>query len=289
MVSIEVYWSIEIETGMGIGAGRISKGFAVRRSKMEVELLKKLKKLQKLTNEELAKKSGVPVGTLNKILSGATESPRHETMVAIAEALNYRSYEAEVSNIDALREALSYDAKRKYTVDDYYNLPGDVRAELIDGSFFFMEAPSANHQILILELGYRIKAYIKEKGCSYRLFLSPFDVKLDEDNMTMVQPDLMIICNKDKVNHKRCEGAPDMIVEVSSPSSSRLDYIKKLNKYLDNGVREYWIVDPEKERVTVYRFLIEDNPRIYSFTDCIPVGIFEECNVDFREIVRELL
>ncbi|MDF2905666.1 MAG: hypothetical protein K0R34_987 [Herbinix sp.] len=256
---------------------------------MEVELLKRLKKLQKLTNEELAKKSGVPVGTLNKIFSGATESPRHETVLAIAEALNYHSYEAEVSNVDALREALSYDAKRKYCMDDYYNLPGDVRAELIDGSFFFLESPSANHQILILELGYRLKAYMKDKGSSYKVLVSPFDVKLGEDNMTLVQPDLMVICNKDKVNPKRCDGAPDMIIEISSPSSSRLDYIKKLNKYLDTGVREYWIVDPEKERVTVYRFLIEDNPLIYSFADCIPVGIFEDLNIDFNEIVQELI
>jgi Uma2 family endonuclease len=256
---------------------------------MEVELLKRLKKLQKLTNEELARKSGVPVGTLNKIFSGATESPRHETMIAIAEALNYRPFEAEVSNIDALREALSYDAKRKYTVDDYYNLPGDVRAELIDGSFFFMEAPSANHQILIMELGFRLKSYIKEQGTSCRVFLSPFDAKPDEDNMTIVQPDVMVICNKDKVNQKRIEGAPDLIIEISSPASSRLDYIKKLNKYLDTGVREYWIVDPEKERVTVYRFQVEDNPLIYTFMDQIPVGIFENLLIDFKEIVQELI
>lgn len=256
---------------------------------MEVELLKRLKKLQKLTNEELAKKSGVPLGTLNKIFSGATESPRHETMVAIAEALYYRPFEAEVSDINALREALSYDAKRKYTVDDYYNLPGDVRAELIDGSFFFLEAPSANHQILITELGYRLKSYIKEQGNGCKVFLSPFDTKLGEDNMTIVQPDLMVISNKDKVNQKRIDGAPDMIVEISSPASSRLDYIKKLNKYLDTGVREYWIVDPEKERVSIYQFQVEDNPMIYSFSDLIPVGIFENFIIDFREVVQELI
>ncbi len=256
---------------------------------MEVELLKRLKKLQKLTNEELAKKSGVPLGTLNKIFSGATESPRHETIVAIAEALNYRSYEAEVSNIDALREALSYDSKRKYTVDDYYNLPGDVRAELIDGSFFFQEAPAANHQLLITELGYRLKAYIMEQANGCKVFLSPFDVKLDEDNMTIVQPDLMVISKKDKVNQKRIEGAPDLIIEISSPASSRLDYIKKLNKYLDSGVREYWIVDPEKERVTVYQFQVEDNPIIYTFSDQIPVGIFDRLMIDFQEVAQELI
>jgi Uma2 family endonuclease len=254
---------------------------------MEIEVLKRLKKLQKLTNEELAKKSGVPVGTLNKIFSGATGAPRHETVIAIAEALNYRPYEADVSNLEALREALSYDVSRKYTVEDYYNLPRDVRAELIDGSFYFMEAPNTNHQTLLGELYFLLKAYIKRKEGTCKVFIAPFDVKLDQDSMTMVQPDLMVICNRDKVSQTRCEGAPDLVMEISSPSSSRLDYIKKLNKYLDAGVREYWIVDPDKERVTIYQFQVEDNPQIYSFSDQIPVGIYEDLIIDFKEVAAE--
>jgi Uma2 family endonuclease len=226
---------------------------------------------------------------LNKIFSGATGAPRHETIIAIAEALNYRSYEAEVTNPEALREALAYDVSRKYTIDDYYNLPGDIRAELIDGSFYFMEAPNANHQTLLGELYFLLKTYIKSKEGTCKVFLAPFDVKLDQDNMTMVQPDLMVICNKDKVSRKRCEGAPDLVMEISSPTSSRLDYIKKLNKYLDAGVREYWIVDPDKERVTIYHFEAGDNPQIYSFTDRIRVGIYEDLIIDFNEITPELI
>ena len=121
---------------------------------MDIELLKNLKKMQKLTNEELSQKSGVPLGTLNKILCGATKSPKHTTVQAIADALKNNSYGTENSNKEILHEALAYDSNRKYTLEDYYALPDDVRVELIDGSFYFMEAPSAsasdNHRRIIL-------------------------------------------------------------------------------------------------------------------------------------------
>ena len=255
---------------------------------MDVELLKKLKKLQKLTNEELSNKSGVPVGTLNKILSGATKSPKHNTVEAIADALNYHSYDTEGVNVEELREALAYDVTRKYTLEDYYNLPEDVRVELIDGSFFFMEAPSATHQTILGELHYIIKSYIKEHKGPCKVYLSPFDVRLDNDNKTMVQPDLMVICEKNKVDDKRCNGAPDFLVEIVSKSSGRLDYIKKLNKYLDAGVKEYWIIDPFKKKVTVYQFFKEDAPQDYSFADCVPLSLFEGLIIDFNEIDKEL-
>lgn len=255
---------------------------------MDMELLKKIKKLQKLTNEQLSQKSGVPVGTLNKIFSGATKSPKHDTMEAIAGALNCHSYSTESGKAEVLKEALAYDVTRKYTIEDYYALPEDVRVELIDGTFYFMEAPSATHQTIISELHFSIKSYIKSHNGKCRVFLSPFDVRLDNDNRTMVQPDLMVICERKKVDDKRCNGAPDFLVEIVSKSSRRLDYIKKLNKYLDAGVREYWIVDPDKRTVTVYQFASENTPLNYTFSDRIPLGIWEDCFIDFNEIEEEL-
>jgi Uma2 family endonuclease len=256
---------------------------------MDIELLKNLKKLQKITNEELSKKSGVPVGTLNKILSGATKAPRHDTVQAIADALKQYSYDnADNIDPDMIKESLAYNVSRKYTIEDYYALPDNVRAELIDGSFYFMEAPSAVHQTIISELHYIIKSFIKEKGGKCRIFLSPFDVRLDNDNRTMVQPDLMVICERGKVDSKRCNGAPDFVAEIVSKSSSRLDYIKKLNKYLDAGVREYWIINPEKRQVLVYQFSKEDSPVSYSFSDSIPVSIFEGLIINFKDIEEEI-
>lgn len=255
---------------------------------MEIELLKSLKKMQKLTNEELAQKSGVPLGTLNKILSGATKSPQHNTVKAIAEALKVNSYDMEGVETEILREAVAYDVTRKYTLDDYYALPEDMRVELIDGNFYFMEAPTSVHQTIISELHYMIKSHIKLNKGQCKIYLSPFDVRLDKDNKTMVQPDLMIICDKNKIDSKRCNGAPDFIAEVVSKSSERLDYIKKLNKYLDAGVREYWIISPDKRLVTTYDFTEGSMPRQYSFSDRIPLGIFEGFMIDFSEIEKEI-
>lgn len=256
---------------------------------MDIELLRKLKKMQKLTNAELSEKSGIPVGTLNKIFSGATKFPRHDTMQAIADALKENSYGYE-NNTDTnmLRESLAYDITRKYTIEDYYALPDNIRVELIDGNFYFMEAPSAVHQTIISELHYMIKSFIKEHSGKCKVFLSPFDVRLDNDNKTMVQPDIMVICEKGKVDRKRCNGAPDFLAEIVSKSSSQLDYIKKLNKYLDAGVKEYWIINPDKKTIMVYQFLLEDSPHSYSFSDKVPLGIFDGLVIDFNEIMSEI-
>ena len=144
------------------------------------------------------------------------------------------------------------------------------------------------HQTIIGELYYIIKNYIKEHKGNCKVFLSPFDVRLDHDNRTMVQPDLMVICEKDKVDPKRCNGAPDFVAEIVSKSSGRLDYIKKLNKYLDAGVREYWIIDPDRKMVMVYQFMKEDSPKNYTFSNQIPLGIFEGLVIDFSDINREI-
>jgi Uma2 family endonuclease len=104
----------------------------------------------------------------------------------------------------------------------------------------------------------------------------------------MVQPDIMVICDKSKIDGRRCNGAPDFLAEIVSKSSCRLDYIKKLNKYLDAGVKEYWIIDPDKRIVTVYCFLKEEGPRIYTFSDRIPSDILEGLTVDFGEIEKEI-
>ena len=255
---------------------------------MDIELLKNLKKIQKLTNEELSQKSGVPLGTLNKILSGATKSPQYSTVKAIADALKENSYDVECTNVEILQEAIAYDVTRKYTIDDYYALPNEVRVELIDGNFFFMEAPSAVHQAIIGELHFAIKSYIKSKQGQCKVYLSPFDVRLDNDNKTMVQPDIMVICDKNKVDLRRCNGAPDFIAEIVSQSSGRLDYIKKLNKYMDAGVREYWIIDADKKMITIYEFTKDSTPKYYTFSDKISIGIFEDLVIDFSDIEREI-
>lgn len=114
--------------------------------------------------------------------------------------------------------------------------------------------------------------------------MSPFAVYLNETD-NYVEPDLVVVCDKDKVDEKGCHGGPDLVVEIVSPSSKRMDYAIKLFKYRTYGVREYWIVDTEKKRIQVYDLKHSDIEE-YTFSDKIPVGIYEgDLEIDFSEVL----
>lgn len=189
-------------------------------------------------------------------------------------------------------EAFSYIMRKKqgeYTIDDINALPEDYRAELIDGVIYDMSSPAPIHQELAGELYFLLKSYIRTNHGACRIYLSPLDVQLDCDDKTMVQPDLFIVCDRDKLKDSGIFGAPDFIIEVLSPSTRMKDLSIKLAKYQNAGVREYWIVDPEQEKVLVYDFTREVYPAIYGFTDKIPVGIYKgDCIVDFDMIQKYL-
>lgn len=170
-----------------------------------------------------------------------------------------------------------------FTIDDIYNLPEGKRAELIDGEIYMMATPSTKHQIMVTELTYQINNYIKQKRGDCFVLPSPFAVFLNADNKTYVEPDISVICDKDKLTDEGCMGAPDWIIEIVSPSSHTMDYMKKLLKYGTAGVREYWIVDPTKERITVYNFENESAEE-YTFSDKIIAGIYEDFEIDFGKI-----
>lgn len=172
-----------------------------------------------------------------------------------------------------------------YTEDDYYNLPETVRAELIDGQFYNMAAPSRMHQTILSELHAAIHSYIRSKHGSCRIYPAPFAVKLFESNKTIVEPDISIICDRSKLTDRGCTGAPDWIIEICSPGNPRHDYVRKLNLYMDAGVREYWIVNPKTETIFVYN--LEQNNFVaaaYTFRDKIKVSIWEDLWIDFTEL-----
>ena len=193
-----------------------------------------------------------------------------------------------VSYEDAFREittqmvsevALAYGKKEngEYTVEDYYALPDDQRVELIDGFFFDMEAPGFKHQQAVGEIYRQIANYIVDRGGSCLPFVSPVDVRLDCDNRTMVQPDVGIICDRDKVKRWGIFGAPDFLIEVLSPSTRMKDMLIKKGKYQRAGVREYWMVDLRQRKVLVYLFETMDEkegPAIYGLEDRIPIKIY---------------
>lgn len=170
-------------------------------------------------------------------------------------------------------------------LEQYENLPENVRAEVFEGQIYYMASPSQIHQTILTELLVSIRSYLKKKDGSCQVFPAPFDVKLSDYPLTIVQPDIMVICDKDKLDGKRCNGAPDFIIEIISPSNPSDDYIRKLYYYKNYGVREYWIVDPRDQTILVY-FLEQDSFHVqhYTFQDKIKVNIYDDLWIDFTEL-----
>ncbi len=174
-----------------------------------------------------------------------------------------------------------------YTTEDIYNLPEGQRAELIDGQIYYMAPPTYRHQEIVSILHGTIYNYIKSKKGPCKVIPAPFAVFLNKNDKTYVEPDISIICDKSKRTEHGCIGSPDWIIEVVSPSSRQMDYFTKLFKYRSAEVREYWIVDPMKNRIMVYQFETGTITE-YSFADSVKVGIYEDFFIDFSEI-SELL
>lgn len=172
-----------------------------------------------------------------------------------------------------------------YTVEDIYALPDGQRAELIDGQIYNMAPPNTKHQMLVSELNTTIGNYIRSKGGNCRTFPSPFAVFLNEDDKNYVEPDISVICDKNKLNDKGCNGAPDWIIEVVSPSTERIDYGIKLFKYRSAGVREYWIVNPKTRIVNVFDFECEQESKQYSFDDDIFVCIYKDLSICISKLI----
>lgn len=171
------------------------------------------------------------------------------------------------------------------TEEDYYNIPEDVRAELIDGQIYYQAAPSRVHQEISSALHICIGNYINSKKGSCKVYYAPFAVKLFKDRKNIVEPDISVICDPDKLTEQGCTGAPDWIIEIISPGNPEHDYIRKLNLYKDAGVREYWIVDPRNEKVFVYFFdQAEFSVDSYTFQDRIKVNIYDDLWIDFQEL-----
>ena len=165
-----------------------------------------------------------------------------------------------------------------YTVDDIYSLPEGERAELIDGQIYFMAPPNTHHQRIVSELHYQIKDYLNRNNGECEVFPAPFAVFLNDNERNYVEPDISVICDKNKISDKGCHGAPDWVIEIVSPSTKQMDYYKKLFKYRTAGVREYWVVDPERKLVTVYNFE-RDTMEEYPFGEEVPAGIYEGFSV----------
>lgn len=175
---------------------------------------------------------------------------------------------------------------RKYTYADYATWDDEYRYELIDGTPYLMSpAPTPLHQEISAGFLAQLWTYLKGKTC--KVYAAPFDVRLhaDEEDDTVVQPDLSVICDPQKIDDKGCKGAPDMVIEILSPSTFRHDQATKFNLYREAGVREYWVVSPEGRSVQVY--LLQEGEyvaRAFTDADAVSVGVLDGCTINLSEV-----
>ena len=258
--------------------------------RLTLDELRARKRLLGYSNETLSRRAGVPLGTVQKVMAGVTSRPRQKTMEALMRALTeepelypHISPSDQVSFVAEPSPAYEVEA-REYTIEDVESLPEGILAELIDGRIYYMACPSVTHQEIIGELYLIIANYIRDKKGSCKVFLSPLAVYLRDDQDYLV-PDLTVVCDRDKIDEKGCHGAPDWVIEVVSPSSRKLDANIKLFKYRMEGVREYWLIYPDKRIVMVYVFdQGAEGMDIYSFEDEISPKLYPDMKIRLADI-----
>ena len=178
-------------------------------------------------------------------------------------------------------------AEQRHTLQDFYALPEreGIRTELIDGCFFEMTAPATVHQLILARLHFLFETCIDQHRQDCVVMIAPADVQLDNDEYTMVEPDLYIVCDRSRIRKDRLAGAPDFVLEILSPSTKFKDMTLKTRKYRAAGVREYWMIDPDLKVILQYIFNEEEEIRIYGFHDDIPLYISEGlCTIHFEEV-----
>lgn len=274
--------------------------------------------------ETLADLSGVPVSTVQKVMGGITKSPRLQTLLRLETALFGRPEEMLIDSLspydittDKLTKQVMVkempfrygaenqeadEGKRTYTLEEREKLPDERRTELIDGILYDMAAPTFLHQLVINQICFQLQSCINAHHLDCTVIPAPFDVVLDDG--TAVEPDISVLCDKSKINNGKYYGAPKLVIEVLSPSTRKMDFNLKMRKYFQRGVGEYWLVDPDAEKVVVY-LIRELDPdaassddknsdsqnsgyypvTVYGFRSTVPVhSSGGQCSVDFAEI-----
>ena len=187
------------------------------------------------------------------------------------------------------------DLNGTYTYADYLKWTFEERLEIIKGKIFPMSAPARIHQRISMKLTYEIQKYLDGKQCE--AYSAPFDVRLtplkkNKTNKvyTVVQPDLCIICDLDKLDDKGCVGGPDLIIEILSPGNSRKEMKEKYEVYQENGVKEYWLVEPQDKCVFVY--VLNDQSKYIGLQpvtdeDILTSTTFPELQIDLAQVFKD--
>jgi len=189
---------------------------------------------------------------------------------------------------------LALDLSKRYTYADYLTWLDDVARELINGLIKLMPAPRLEHAMANTQILWNLESIVKKNKGACKVFTAPFDVRFSKNGetafdkiYTVVQPDICVVCDLSKLDERGCFGAPDMIVEITSPSTGKTDVTEKYTLYEESGVREYWIVYPKDKAIHV--FLLQDNGKydmgsLYEFDAKIPVHVFDDYLIDLNEI-----
>ena len=284
---------------------------------MTIKQMREIKEKRGYSYAQLSEYTGVPAITLQKIFSGKTKSPRVATLNAIEKVLGgaeeqfqgkafeygksgystgddhgniLREEEPVFGNPDGIKYGNPGKRQGEFTLDDYYALPDEQRVELIDGVFYDMSAPRVVHQDISYVIHSAIADYIKKNKGKCKAFFAPVDVQIDCDDKTMVQPDVLVICDREKIKGFGIYGAPDFLVEILSKSTRKKDMTIKLTKYSEAGVREYWIVDPHKRMLIIYNFMEEDfMPVMMPLKGEAPVAIYDgKLKISLDEIAASI-
>lgn len=184
--------------------------------------------------------------------------------------------------------------QRNYTYEDLQNFEDEKRYELINGELYLMSSPTTLHQKIVGEIYAQLHNYLKGKKC--QAFVSPLDVCLSgvknpKKEYNVVQPDILVVCDENKITKNMgIQGAPDLIIEVLSPTSKKHDTFVKYNLYQYYGVKEYWIVDEEVG--VIYQYIINEKniytlPKTYEITEDIKVNILKDCTISLKDIIGQ--
>jgi Uma2 family endonuclease len=182
--------------------------------------------------------------------------------------------------------------ERRLTYADYkeWELDEGERYELIYGEAFAMAGANTRHQAILTELLSQFHVYLRGKPC--KVFSAPYDVRLfyeeDESDDTVVQPDIMVVCDKNSIGPEGCRGAPDLVIEILSPSNTAIEMERKFSLYREAGVREYWIADSKNNTLKVYRFQDDEiSTKAYGSTDAVPVAILPGFHIALEQVFTE--
>lgn len=248
-----------------------------------------------LTQKDIEERTGIHQAEISKIERGIG-NPSLLTLARIAESAEHRmklefidkGIRRDVPMCDSAAPYLEVGKYQgEFTIADMEAIPEDIRCELIEGCIYECATPSTIHQKLILRMALTIQNYIDKRKEACEVYLAPQGLVFEEDDSNFFEPDLMIICDKDKIKSRWILGAPDFVLEVISKSNAKQDYHLKSEVYYKKGVREYWILDPERKRLTVYLGDEDWMPRVYPLEGKVGLHIYDgKLAIDLKKMAE---